>query len=41
MGWHQFEALEEFTIKYLGSELANGKNDWVDKQRLNVVENKA
>jgi hypothetical protein len=39
MEWRQFEALEEF--KYLGSELTSGKNEWIDKQRLNVVDNRA
>lgn len=31
--------LEKFI--YLGSELTSGKSDWIEKQRLNVADNKA
>jgi hypothetical protein len=31
--------MEKF--KYLGSELTSGKNDWIEKQRLNMADNKA
>jgi len=39
MKWGKSDALEEF--KYLGSELTSGKNDWIEKQKLNVADNKA
>jgi len=39
MKWRKFDALEEF--KYLGSKLTTGKNDWIEKQKLNMGDNKA
>lgn len=38
MEWPKFETLEEF--KYSRSELTRESNDWIEKQKINMGDNK-